>query len=76
MLELDAGFEAEDAALLEDVLSPAGLDSAGFESVFDSVFDSLDDSAAAHGLTEAAATFVRTASEAAKRTAALVQGLR
>ena len=36
--------------------------------------DALDDSAAAKGLTEAAETFVRTASEAAKRTAALVQG--
>jgi glutamate formiminotransferase / formiminotetrahydrofolate cyclodeaminase len=35
--------------------------------------DALDDSAAAHGLTEAAENFVRTASEAAKRTAALVQ---
>jgi glutamate formiminotransferase/formiminotetrahydrofolate cyclodeaminase len=36
--------------------------------------DALDDSAAAHGLSEAAETFVRTASAAAKRTAALVQG--
>ena len=36
--------------------------------------DALDDSAAAHGLTEAAETFVRAASEAAKRTAELVQG--
>jgi len=36
--------------------------------------DSLDDSAAAHGLTEAAENFVRTASAAAARTAALVQG--
>ena len=35
--------------------------------------DALDDSAAAHGLTEAAENFVRTASEAAKRTAELVQ---
>ena len=35
--------------------------------------DSLDDSAAAHGLTEAAESFVRAASEAAKRTAELVQ---
>jgi glutamate formiminotransferase/formiminotetrahydrofolate cyclodeaminase len=36
--------------------------------------DALDDSAAAHGLTEAAENFVRTASGAAMRTAALVQG--
>jgi len=36
--------------------------------------DSLDDSSAAHGLTEAAENFVRTASAAAARTAALVQG--
>ncbi|HSU94183.1 MAG TPA: glutamate formimidoyltransferase [Gemmatimonadaceae bacterium] len=36
--------------------------------------DSLDDSAAAHGLTEAAENFVRAASAAAARTAALVQG--
>jgi formiminotetrahydrofolate cyclodeaminase len=36
--------------------------------------DALDDSAAAKGLTEAAETFVHTASEAAKRTAELVQG--
>jgi hypothetical protein len=35
--------------------------------------DALDDSAGAHGLTEAAETFVRTASAAAKRTAELVQ---
>jgi len=36
--------------------------------------DALDDSRAAHGLTEAAENFVRDASEAAKRTAALVRG--
>jgi formiminotetrahydrofolate cyclodeaminase len=36
--------------------------------------DALDDSAAAKGLTEAAENFVRAASEAAKRTATLVQG--
>jgi glutamate formiminotransferase/formiminotetrahydrofolate cyclodeaminase len=36
--------------------------------------DALDDAAAAHGLTEAAENFVRDASEAAKRTAALVLG--
>jgi glutamate formiminotransferase/formiminotetrahydrofolate cyclodeaminase len=35
--------------------------------------DALDDSAAAHGLTEAAETFVRAASGAAMRTAELVQ---
>jgi hypothetical protein len=46
LVELDVGFEADAAALLEDVLSPAGLDSAGFDSVFDSVFGSLDDSEA------------------------------
>ena len=36
--------------------------------------DALDDSAAAHGLTEAAENFVKTASAAAKRTAELVRG--
>ncbi len=36
--------------------------------------DALDDSGAAHGLTEAAESFVRRASEAAQRTAELVQG--
>ncbi len=36
--------------------------------------DALADSAAAHGLTEAAENFVRDASDAAKRTAALVLG--
>ena len=46
MPELEAGFDADAAAVLEDVLSPAGLDSAGFDSVFDSVLDSLDDSEA------------------------------
>ena len=43
---LEAGFEGDAAALLEDVLSPAGLDSVGFDSVFGSVLDSLDDSEA------------------------------
>ena len=35
--------------------------------------DALDEAAKAHGLLEAAETFVRAASEAAKRTAELVQ---
>jgi len=47
LLEPEAGLEGAAAALLEDVLSPAGLDSAGFDSVFDSVLESLDDSEAA-----------------------------
>ena len=47
MLELEAGFagaDAElldvDAALLDEVLSPLALDSAGFDSAFDSPDDS------------------------------------